>query len=152
MVAGSRIGGRAQRPPTVPMTRGRPPGNVPGSTPRASILWIAPHDRHQAPGESLRLRLRRAADLAWSPADAVLAARDLSNLVVVSATLGVAALAARDGGPDGLIINLPGLAVTWGGLYGLIRLGRWWRGVRPPDHLPRRPARPATRWHRAKAS
>jgi hypothetical protein len=82
--------------------------------------------------------LRRAVDLAWSPADVVLATRNLSNLVVVAATLAVAALCVRDNGLDGLIINLPGLAVVWAAAYGLIRLGRWWRGVYPPEHTPRR--------------
>jgi hypothetical protein len=74
--------------------------------------------------------------LAWSFVDAVLAARELSNLVVVATTLAVAILCTRDGGLASMIMNLPALAVVWGAAYGLIRLGRWWRGVDPPDHEP----------------
>jgi hypothetical protein len=83
-------------------------------------------------------RFRPGVELAWSPVDAVLAARDLSNLVVMAGTLAVAVLCARDGGLTSLIMNLPALAVVWGAAYGLIRLGRWWRGVAPPDHEPPR--------------
>jgi hypothetical protein len=74
--------------------------------------------------------------LAWSPVDAVLAARDLSNMAVVAVTIAVAILCARDGGLTAVIVNLPALAVVWGAAYGLIRLGRWWRGARPPEHEP----------------
>jgi len=88
------------------------------------------------PGGLLRRRFRRGVELAWSPVDAVLAARDLSNLVVMAATLVVAILCACDGGATAVIMNLPALAVVWGAAYGLIRLGRWWRGVRPPEHEP----------------
>jgi hypothetical protein len=81
-------------------------------------------------------RARRGAELAWLPVDTVLAARDLSNLVVVAATLAVAMLCVRDGGLTAVIVNIPALAVVWGAAYGLIRLGRRWRGVRPPRHEP----------------
>ena len=122
------------------MTEGGSSGNAPGSAPRTPVLWITPHHGRELPrADGLpRRRFRHAADLAWSPVDAVLVARDLSNLIVVAATLGVAALCVRDGGLDGLIVNLPGLAVIWGAIYGLIRLGRWWRGVHPPEHQPPR--------------
>jgi hypothetical protein len=52
------------------------------------------------------------------------------------ATIAVAILFARNGGLIEVIINLPALAVVWGAAYGVIRLGRWWRGVRPPEHEP----------------
>ncbi|MGD0244408.1 MAG: hypothetical protein ABSB59_29360 [Streptosporangiaceae bacterium] len=81
---------------------------------------------------------RHGIELAWSPVDTVLAARDLSNVVVMGATLAVAILCASDGGLAAVIMNIPALAVVWGAAYGLIRLGRWWRGVRPPEHQPPR--------------
>jgi hypothetical protein len=101
-----------------------------------SVLWVTAHDGRER--SKAGRRFRRATDLAWSPVDAVLAARDLSNLVVVAATLGMAALCLREGGLDGLIVNVPGLAVIWSAIYGLIRLGRRWRDVHPPEHETRR--------------
>jgi hypothetical protein len=100
----------------------------------APVAWIRPRELPVTDGRPPCRRLRPAADLAWSPADAVLATRNLSNLVVLAATLGVAVLCVRYDGLGGLIANLPGLAVVWGAAYGLIRLGRWWRGVNPPEH------------------
>jgi hypothetical protein len=33
--------------------------------------------------------------------------------------------------------QLQNVAVVPPGVYFLIRLGRWWRGVKPPEHKPR---------------
>jgi hypothetical protein len=104
--------------------------------PRTSVRWIAasaPSPR-PTPGRLLCRPFRHGVELAWSPVDAVLAARDLSNLVVMGATLAVAILSAC--GLAAVIMNVPALAVVWGAAYGLIRLGRWWRGVRPAEHEP----------------
>jgi hypothetical protein len=106
-----------------------PAGRVADRLPGTSVRWVAA----SAPGPR---RLRHRVELAWSPVDAVLAARDLSNLVVMAATVVVAILCAHDGGLPAVIMNLPALAVVWGAAYGLIRLGRWWRGVHPPEHEP----------------
>jgi hypothetical protein len=115
------------------------PGETAPSSAAGTTLWITPRDGREIPKADglLRYHLRDAADLVWSPVDAVLASRSLSNLIVLTVTFGVAALCVRDGGLDGLIINLSGLAVIWGAAYGLIRLGRWWRGVHPLEHVPR---------------
>jgi hypothetical protein len=113
-----------------------------GRLPGTSVRWVAATrpSLRTAPDGLLRRHLRHGVELAWSPVDAVLAARDLSNLVVMAATLAVAIPCARDGSLIAVIMNLPSLAVVWGAVYGLIRLGRWWRGVRPPEHEP--PSRP----------
>jgi hypothetical protein len=120
------------------MSMVKPAGRAADRLPGSSVLWVAASGPGlgAAPGGPLRRRFRRGAELAWSPVDAVLAARDLSNLVVMAATFAVAILCARNGGPTAVIMNLPVLAVVWGAAYGLIRLGRWWRGVRPPEHEP----------------
>jgi hypothetical protein len=117
-----------------------PAGRVVVRLPDTSVRWVAASDLspRSVPDGLLCRRLRHGAELAWSPVDAVLAARDLSNLVVMAATLAVAGLCARDGGLAAVIENLPALAVVWGAACGLIRLGRWWRGVRPPEHKPLR--------------
>lgn len=86
---------------------------------------------------ALRTRLQDAADLAWRPVDAVLASRELSNLIVMLATLIVAEISIHGAGRYGLVSNLANIAVTWPATYGLIRLGRWWRSVKPPEHKPR---------------
>ena len=101
-----------------------------GGVTAASVRWTSARGGHQScrPGWFPGCRSRRVADAAWPLADAVLASRKLSNLVVLLATLAVAALYARDGGVNGLIVNLPGLAVVWSAAYGLIRLGYGWRG------------------------
>jgi hypothetical protein len=103
-----------------------------------SVRWVTASGAgpRPAPGGPLRRRFWRGVELAWSPVDTVLAARDLSNLVVMAATLTVAIWCAFHGGLAAVIINLPALAVVWGAAYGLIRLGRWWRGARPPEHEP----------------
>jgi hypothetical protein len=120
------------------MSMVNPAGRAVGRLPGTSVLWVAATGQspQTAPGGLLRRRFRHGVELAWAPVDIVLAARDLSNLAVMAATLAVAALCTRDGGLTELIINLPALAVVWGASYGLIRLGRWWRGVRPPEHEP----------------
>jgi len=120
------------------MSMVNPAGWVADRLPGTSVRWVVASDPspRTAPGGLLRRRFRHGIELAWSPVDAVLAARDLSNLVVMAATLAVAILCARDGGLTAVIMNLPALAVVWGAAYGLIRLGRWWRGVRPPEHEP----------------
>jgi len=122
------------------MTRVRPAESALPGKPRSSILWTTANaSRRSSPRSGVRRhRFWHAADLAWALVETVLAARSLSNLIVVAVTLGVAALYARDAGLDGLIVNLPGVAIIWGAMYGLIRMGRWWRGVYPPEHQPRK--------------
>jgi hypothetical protein len=118
------------------------------------VLWKAPPDAQGSrSASSILRRVWYAAELAWSPVDAVLGVRSLSNLIVVTVTLSVAVLTFAGGGFERLLINLPSLAVIWGASYGLIRLGRWWRGAYPPAHAPRpvrvRGARPARTGRRA---
>jgi hypothetical protein len=97
---------------------------------------------------ALRYRLQDVADFAWRPIDAVLASRGLSNLVATVAALGVAVISIHSAGLYGLVGNLANVAIAWGAAYGLIRLGRWWRGVKPPEHKPRSSRELA---HRARA-
>lgn len=87
---------------------------------------------------AIRYRLQDLADLLWRPVDAVLASRELSNLVVVLATLAVTAVFIRQGGLYGLADNLGSAAVVWGAAFGLVHVGRQWRDVRPPERKPRR--------------
>ena len=87
---------------------------------------------------AISYRLQDLVDLLWIPADVVLASRELSTLAVLLATLTAAVISIHGGGLYGLVNNLANIAVVWAGSYGLIRVGRWWRGVKPPKHKPRR--------------
>jgi hypothetical protein len=40
-------------------------------------------------------------------------------------------------GTLGVMLGMAGISATGGALYGLIRGGRWWRDVKPPDPRPR---------------
>jgi hypothetical protein len=82
---------------------------------------------------AVRYRLRDAADLAWLPADAVLRSRPLSSLVVGLPTAAAAVILFFHAGLDGVIGSWGSIAAIGGCLYTLIRVGRWWRGVKPSD-------------------
>jgi hypothetical protein len=119
-----------------------------------TIRWITPQRPRRPLASSGRLsrRLQGAASAVWSLVEVILASRKLSGLIVAAVTLGVAAVCVRDGGIDGLIVNLPALAVIWGAAFELIRLGRGWRGVRPASPASIRRVSPAVRWQGAKAT
>lgn len=87
---------------------------------------------------AIRYRFQDLVDLLWRPTDTVLASRELSNLFVLLASLGVAVVFIRQGGLNGLADNLASVAVVWGAAFGLIHLGRRWRDVKPPERKPRR--------------
>lgn len=125
------------------------PGPGPGTAdaPLGVVRWAA--SQNACPPCSRRQSARRLG--IWRSADTVLASRTASNLVVATCTTCVASVCVADGGLVSFITNLPALAVVWGALYGLIRLGRGWRGVQPPRHVvPRGQAGQATRWRIAR--
>jgi hypothetical protein len=82
---------------------------------------------------AVRYRLRDAADLAWHSVDAVLRSRTLSNLLVLIPTLMAALYILRHLGTLGVVTSAEGISAIGGGLYGLVRVGRWWRDVKPPE-------------------
>lgn len=87
---------------------------------------------------ALRFRVADAADAVWVPIDAVLKSRTLSNLLVC----GVGATASIDVGQHegrlGVILSAESLIGIGGLAYGLIRVGRWYRDVKPPEPKARR--------------
>lgn len=87
---------------------------------------------------ALRYRLQDAADLVWILADAVLKSRPLSNLVVGMPTVTAATILFRHAGTVGVAGSAESIAAIGGSFYALIRVGRWWRGVKPPDPKARR--------------
>lgn len=82
---------------------------------------------------AVRCRLADAAELAWRLADAVLRSRSKSNwFVCVPVMALLVAIVHRDGW-FGLVVDDQEVGELVGFLYGVIRIGRWWRGVKPPE-------------------
>ena len=86
----------------------------------------------------MRYRAQDAADLAWRSADAVLRSRTKSNLFVWLPVLGIVLAVVYHDGWYGLVANAENLIETWVGLYAAVRVGRWYRKVKPPDPQARR--------------
>jgi hypothetical protein len=82
---------------------------------------------------AVRYRLQDAAEVAWIPADAVLRSRPLSNLVAGTPTVTAAAILFRHAGTVGVLASAESIAAIGGSLYAMIRVGRWWRGVKPQE-------------------
>lgn len=87
---------------------------------------------------AVRYRLQDAADQAWRPVDAVLRSRALSNLFVWGPVIVVLAAIYRHDGRFGLVADIQDPVALGVFLYGVIRTGRWWRGVKPPEPEARR--------------
>ena len=87
---------------------------------------------------ALQCRCTDAADAAWTPVDAILKSRKLSNLLVFGPTATAAMCILRHLGTLGLLTSAESISAIGGGLYGLVRVGRWWRDVKPPEPKARR--------------
>jgi len=87
---------------------------------------------------AVHYRIQDATDLAWIPAEATLKSRALSNIFFISPTATAAVVIFHHDGIPGVINNAEGLTAVGATFYGLVRVGRWWRGVKPPDPKPRR--------------
>ncbi len=87
---------------------------------------------------AVRYRLEDAAGLAWRPADAVLRSRILSNLFVWGPVIVTLFAIVRHDGRFGLVADVQDPVALGAFLYGVIRTGRWWRGVKPPEPKARR--------------
>lgn len=88
-------------------------------------------------GSAIQYRYSDVTNTAWSLIEAVLKSRLMSNVAVWLPTLILIDIVFRRDGLLGVITNAENLAVPGGLLYALIRLGRRWRGVKPPPRKPR---------------
>ena len=86
---------------------------------------------------ALQMRLRDLGDLAWIPSDRVLGSRILSNLFVLVPTASVGTSIYLHAGTIDVMVSMESIAATGGVLYGLVKCGRWYRDVKPPDPSPR---------------
>lgn len=82
---------------------------------------------------AVRYRLADAADMAWRPVDAVLGSRFLSNLFVWGPVIAALAAIVRHDGRFGLVADDQDPLALGAFLYVVIKPGRWWRGVKPPE-------------------
>jgi hypothetical protein len=87
---------------------------------------------------AMRYRLSDATEAAWVPVDAMLKSRTLSNALVLSLTAAAAMVILRHEGGVGVVMSAESVGTIGGALYGLIRTGRWWRNVKPPEPKARR--------------
>ena len=83
-------------------------------------------------------RIQDAADLAWIPAEAILKSRALSNIFFIAPTATAALVIFHHDGITGVIKSADDISAVGAAAYALVRVGRWWRGVKPPDPEPRR--------------
>ena len=74
----------------------------------------------------------------WRPADAVLGSRTLSNLFVAGPVVVMLFAIVHHDGQFGLVADIQDPVALGAFLYGVIRTGRWWRGVKPPEPKARR--------------
>jgi hypothetical protein len=82
---------------------------------------------------ALQCRGRDMAEAAWIPIDAILKSRKLSNMLVFGPTWAAAMYILRHVGTLGVLTSAESISAIGGGLYGLVRVGRWWRNVKPPE-------------------
>lgn len=87
---------------------------------------------------AVRYRFYDASLLAWRLIDAILKSRSLSNIVVLGPPSVAAAIILHHDGAVGMLGSAGSIAAIGGTLYGLVRVGRWWRDVKPPEPKARR--------------
>jgi hypothetical protein len=87
---------------------------------------------------AIRYRLADVADATWTPVDAILRSRKLSNLLVFGPTVMVAVFILRHEGTLGVLKAAESILAIGTILYMLVRVGRWWRDVKPPEPPARR--------------
>ena len=98
---------------------------------------LPPQEKHRAASgfarAAVRYRLRDAYLQAWKPIDAVLGSRPLSNMFVGGPVIVVLVAIVHHDGRFGLVADVQDPVALGAFLYGVIRTGRWWRGVKPPE-------------------
>jgi hypothetical protein len=114
---------------------------------RAHLAGESGHDRvtwqkvKEALGfvaSAIRCRCSDAAEAAWTPVDAVLKSRTLSNLFTLMPTALAALALFRHGGTVGLLGSAESISAIYLTLYALVLAGRKYRDVKPPEPKARR--------------
>ena len=100
------------------------------------VTWQKVREALGFVASAVRCRCSDAAEAAWTPVDAVLKSRTLSNLFTLMPTALAALTSFRHGGTVGLLGSAGSTSTIGVALYGLVRVGRWWRNVKPPAGPP----------------
>lgn len=87
---------------------------------------------------AIRCRCSDAADAAWTPVDAVLKSRILSNLFTLMPAALAALILFRHSGTIGLLGSAESVSAIYVTLYALVLAGRKYRNVKPPEPKARR--------------
>ena len=102
------------------------------------VTWQKVRQAFGFVASAVRFRLTDAADLAWRPADAVLGSRTLSNLFVWGPVIVMLFAIVHHDGRFGLVADVQDPVALGAFLYVVIKSGRRWRGVKPPEPKARR--------------
>ena len=109
-----------------------------GESGHDAVTWRKVREALGFVSSAMQYRLAEAADLAWRPVDAVLGSRTLSNLFVWGPVIVTLFAIVHHDGRFGLVADDQDPVALGAFLYGVIRTGRWWRGVKPPEPKARR--------------
>lgn len=121
-----------------PALRAEWQAHLAGESGHDPVTWQKAKEALGFVASALRCRYTDVADAAWTPVDAILKSRKLSNLLVFGPTASAALYILRHLGTIGVLTSAEGISAIGGGLYGLVRVGRWWRNVKPPEPKARR--------------
>jgi len=103
------------------------------------VTWPKAREAFGFVASAIRCRCSDAAEAAWwTPVDAILKSRMLSNLFVLIPTMMATGFIFRYEGTLGVLKSAESISAIGGFLYMLIRVGRWWRNVKPPEPKARR--------------
>lgn len=82
---------------------------------------------------AIHCRLGDAAETAWTPGDAILRSRTLSNLFVLLPTGVAAMIIFRHEGTVGVLTSAESISAIGISLYAFVHVGRKYRDVKPPE-------------------
>jgi hypothetical protein len=121
-----------------PALRAEWQAHLAGESGHDPVTWRKVKEALGFVASAIQCRCRDAADAAWTPADAILKSRKLSNMLVFGPTATAAMYILRHLGTIGVLTSAENISAIGGGLYGLVRVGRWWRDVKLPEPKARR--------------
>ena len=123
---------------TRPVLRDEWRAHLAGESGHDPVTWQKGREARGFVASAIRFRCSDAAEAAWTPVDAILKSRTLSNLFVLAPTWAAAYLVLRHEGTLGVVKEAESIGTIGGTLYGLVRVGRWWRDVKPQEPKARR--------------
>lgn len=124
--------------------RGRPAlcaewrAHLAGESGHDQVTWRKVKEANGFVASAIRCRCSDAAEAAWTPADAVLQSRTLSNLFTLTPTTLAALILFRHGGTIGLLGSAESVSAIYLMFYALVLAGRKYRNVKPPEPKVRR--------------